>query len=70
MSYEVILPRSVQKELNAISQKDHDRIISRLESLEKNPRPANVKKLKTAPRGELVQAIIASFMKSMTPMKK
>ena len=49
MRCEVILPRSVQKELNAISQKDHDRIISRLESLEENPRPANVKKLKNRP---------------------
>ncbi|HEX4264078.1 MAG TPA: type II toxin-antitoxin system RelE/ParE family toxin [Verrucomicrobiae bacterium] len=46
MRYQVILPRSVQKELDRLSDDIANRILARLTQLETNPRPADVKKLK------------------------
>jgi mRNA interferase RelE/StbE len=46
MSYQVILPKSVQKELDRLADDDTRRILARLAALEINPRPADVKKLK------------------------
>ena len=46
MKYRVILPRSVQKELDRLPDDLAKRILSRLSQLESNPRPADVKKLK------------------------
>ena len=46
MSYQVILPKSVQKELNRLADDVARRILTRLAALEINPRPADVKKLK------------------------
>lgn len=46
MKYQVILPKSVQKELNRLSDDMAKRILTRLAGLETNPRPADVKKLK------------------------
>ncbi len=46
MRYHVILPRSVQKELDRLPDDVVMRIVARLAQLERNPRPADVKKLK------------------------
>ena len=46
MKYQVILPRSVQKELDRLPDDVARRIVVRLTGLETNPRPADVKKLK------------------------
>ena len=43
---EVILPKSVQKELNRVPDDIAKRILVRLARLESNPRPPDVKKLK------------------------
>ncbi len=45
MSYQVILPKSVQKELDRLPDDLATRIVARLTGLETNPRPADVKKL-------------------------
>lgn len=45
MSYRVILPRSVQKELDRLAEEIRERILERLVELEANPRPSDVKKL-------------------------
>ena len=45
MPYTVYLKRSVEKELEELSEKLHDRIIEALLSLKNNPYPRNVKKL-------------------------
>ena len=49
MSYEVILPKSVQKELDRLPTGIVDRVLDRLAALEIDPRPADVKKLKGRP---------------------
>ncbi len=46
MRYRVILPKSVQKELDRLPDEVVTRILARLTELEANPRPADVKKLK------------------------
>jgi len=46
MRYRVILPRSVQKELDRLPGDVGKRVMARLRGLETNPRPADVKKLK------------------------
>jgi mRNA interferase RelE/StbE len=46
MRYQVILPKSVQKELKQLPDEITRRILSRLAKLETNPRPADAKKLK------------------------
>jgi mRNA interferase RelE/StbE len=46
MSYRVILPKSVQKELDRLHDDIAGRIMVRLRALESNPRPTDVKKLK------------------------
>ena len=46
MRYRVILPKSVQKELDRLPDDIAQRILARLAGLETNPRPADVKKLK------------------------
>ena len=46
MKYKVILPKSVQKELDQLPEEVASRILTRLGGLEANPRPADVKKLK------------------------
>jgi mRNA interferase RelE/StbE len=46
MKYQVILPKSVQKELDHLPDEIANRILARLAGLETNPRPADVKKLK------------------------
>lgn len=46
MRYRVILPKSVQKELDRLPDEVAQRILARLTELEVNPRPADVKKLK------------------------
>jgi len=49
MKYAVILPKSVQKELDRLPTKLADRVLDHLAALETNPRPADVKKLKGRP---------------------
>jgi mRNA interferase RelE/StbE len=46
MSYRLILPKSVQKEMDRLPDDIASRILARLAGLESNPRPADVKKLK------------------------
>ena len=46
MKFQVILPKSVQKELDRLPDEVAARILTRLTGLETNPRPADVKKLK------------------------
>jgi len=46
MRYQVILPKSVRKELTRLPDDIASRILARLAALEINPRPADVKKLK------------------------
>ena len=46
MRYQVILPKSVRKELDRLPDDIVERIMTRLAGLETNPRPADVKKLK------------------------
>ena len=46
MRYSVILPKSVQKELDRLPDEVMKRILARLAELEINPRPPDVKKLK------------------------
>ncbi len=46
MSYQVILPKSAQKELDRLPDDVARRILTRLRALESNPRPPDVKKLK------------------------
>ena len=49
MRYRVILPKSVQKELDRLPDDVGARMMARLRALEANPRPADVKKLKGRP---------------------
>lgn len=46
MRYRVILPKSVQKELDRLPDDVAARVLARLASLEATPRPSDVKKLK------------------------
>jgi mRNA interferase RelE/StbE len=46
MRFQVILPKSVQKELNRLPDDMASRVLARLAGLETNPRPQDVKKLK------------------------
>jgi mRNA interferase RelE/StbE len=46
MKYQVIIPKSVRKELDRLPDDVSSRILARLAGLETNPRPADVKKLK------------------------
>ena len=49
MRYRVILPKSIQKELDRLPDEVMKRILARLVELEANPRPSDVKKLKGRP---------------------
>jgi mRNA interferase RelE/StbE len=49
MRYRVILPKSVQKQLDRLPDDVAARIMVRLRALESNPRPNDVKKLKGRP---------------------
>ena len=49
MKFHVILPRSVQKELDRLPDDVARRILGRLAQLERDPRPPDVKKLKGRP---------------------
>ena len=57
MKFQVILPKSVQKELNRLPDEIASRILARLSSLEDNPRPADVKNSKAVTHGEFAWAI-------------
>ena len=46
MRHRIILPKSVQKELDRLPDEIVKRILARLADLETNPRPPDVKKLK------------------------
>ena len=45
MSYQVLLKRSAEKELDALPASVRGRIVARLLDLEENPRPVGVTKL-------------------------
>ena len=45
MTYQVIIKRSAEKELDALQESMHERIVKRLLALEGNPRPSGIKKL-------------------------
>ena len=46
MKHQVIIPKSVRKELDRLPDEVTQKILTRLAGLETNPRPADVKKLK------------------------
>ena len=46
MRYQVIIPKSVRKELDRLPDNVARKILARLAGLEVNPRPADVKKLR------------------------
>ncbi len=46
MSYRVIVPKPVQKQLNNLPQKIRSRLLTEISLLKDNPRPDGVKKLK------------------------
>jgi mRNA interferase RelE/StbE len=46
MSYQVILPKSVRKELDRLPDDIANRILTRLAALQDTPRPSDAKKLK------------------------
>ena len=46
MNYRVILPKSVQKELDRLPDKIAERILEALEGMENQPRPTGCKKLR------------------------
>ena len=46
MSYQIIIPKPAQKQLDNISKIERDRLILTLRSLANEPRPNGVKKLK------------------------
>jgi mRNA interferase RelE/StbE len=45
MAYQVIIKRSAEKELDALSARVRERIVGHLLTLEDNPRPVGIKKL-------------------------
>lgn len=46
MSYRIIIPKLVQKQLNNLLQKERERILEAIKNLVNIPRPNGVKKLK------------------------
>ncbi len=46
MSYQVIVPRPVQKQMNDLPSTIRDRVIKRIMALKENPRPQGCIKLK------------------------
>ncbi|BAY05876.1 type II toxin-antitoxin system RelE family toxin [Anabaena sp. PCC 7938] len=46
MSYEVIIPKPVKKQLDALPGDVRERILEKILSLVEDPRPSGVKKLK------------------------
>lgn len=46
MSYQVIIPKAVQKQLNNLPQKIRSRLLADIRLLKDDPRPNRVKKLK------------------------
>ena len=46
MSYQIVIPKPAQKQLDNISKIERDRLILTLRSLANEPRPNGVKKLK------------------------
>ena len=45
MTYQIIIQRHAEKELDALEPPVHKRIVTRLLALEDNPRPTGIKKL-------------------------
>ena len=64
MRCQVIIPKTVRKELDRLPDDVARRIMARLTGLETDPRPADVKKLKVGVPGGFASAITASFTKS------
>ncbi|MFQ5753627.1 MAG: type II toxin-antitoxin system RelE/ParE family toxin [bacterium] len=46
MTYEVIVPKPVQKQLDKLPDKEYERVMTKIVSLKKNPRPGGCVKLK------------------------
>ncbi len=46
MSYKVVIPKPVQKQLSALPKNQRDRLITDIRLLAEVPRPSGVKKLK------------------------
>ncbi|MCL1493374.1 MAG: type II toxin-antitoxin system RelE/ParE family toxin [Pseudanabaena sp. Salubria-1] len=46
MSYQIIIPKPVQKQLDSLPKTQRDRAITAVRSLTNEPRPTGVKKLK------------------------
>jgi mRNA interferase RelE/StbE len=46
MSYQVIIPKPLQKQIDKIPQETRDRVLEKILELVENPRPSGTKKLK------------------------
>jgi mRNA interferase RelE/StbE len=57
MRYQVIIPKSVRKELDRLPDDVAQKILTRLAGLQTNPRPADVKKLKSRDAWRIAWAI-------------
>ena len=57
LRYKIFFKRSVSKDLAKIPRKDLKRIISRIESLAENPRPAGCEKLSVQEKYRLRQGV-------------
>ena len=61
MKFQVILPKSVQKELDRLPDEIANRILARLSALETIPRSADVKKLKGRDAWSIMQIIVITI---------
>jgi hypothetical protein len=66
MVYTVFLKRSAEKELTALPEKLHERIVQQLFSLKECPRPDKVKNFMEKKATEFVWVIIEYYILSMT----
>ena len=48
MAYKIVFKKSAQKELSKLDKQNYEKIRVRIDSLARNPRPSNSRKLRTA----------------------
>ena len=70
MTYQVIIQRPAEKELDALEKSVHKRIATRLLALEGEPRPAGVKKLQGQESYRLRVGITEFYTRLTTKAKK
>ena len=67
--YDVIIPKSAQKELNKISNIYYDKIADKINSLENNPRPTGSLKLSDSEEYRIRVGVYSFYMTLMTKPK-